>query len=410
MTVTLIDDLELAGRWTPALRKREALLFQEMTAVATTAPPERIDAWLRALGMWFSDEATFLTSTILDVDDTRRAGAMLRSLRAHASRAGGLRILVALTLLGERETEHAAAILTRPDVPAGIAFQIAEALDVKLSDAGAALMATRVVEALRAVPPARRAELAEALKLPISARRLRQSAAPLLRVLVEDESLRPHFADRAASLWIELDLHDGLPAALGAVDEVNGLTLLALAAHVDREEAIEFLAARFDRDPFFAELLSRAGAPFLHDDDRWVPRALSQLDREPRVAARLLRLIGTQRAIEELGGLIDRATAVDDVACVEAVVALGTIKHASLDSVAQWFERFDTSVISRDFDEPFRQRQARQLQRQAIAEALYFRREELNRLLAQHPAALARVEGFLGRASPDSSDGEYEHE
>lgn len=186
-------------------------------------------------------------------------------------------------------------------------------------------LAQRVVDALNSVTGRERLELAEHMKLPVSARVLGRHAGPVLRLLIEDEPMRPFFADGAAHLWLELAIDDALPAALGIAQDVNAMTLMSLASNVDKDERWELLEARLANDAFFIEVLSRAGAPLVHEDDRYVDAAIRHLPTNPASAVRLMRRVATPRALEELLGIIERAEDADE-AVDEALIALDELR------------------------------------------------------------------------------------
>ncbi len=189
-------------------------------------------------------------------------------------------------------------------------------------------LAARVVSALNGTQGRERLELAERMKLPVSARCLGRSAGPVLRLLIEDEPMRPFFADGAAHLWLELDIGDALPAALGIAQDVNAMTLLSLAANVEGDERWELLGPRLANDSFFIEILSRVGAPLVHDDDRYVDAATAHLASNAVAAVRLIGRVGSARACEELVGVIERAEEDGDVVS-EALTALDTLQPSA---------------------------------------------------------------------------------
>lgn len=190
---------------------------------------------------------------------------------------------------------------------------------------GGEALAARIVEALTSVQGRERLELAELMKLPVSARVLGHHAGPVLRLLIEDEPMRPFFANGAAHLWLELALDDALPAALGIAHDVNAMTLLSLASNVDTDERWELLEARLASDAFFIEILSRVGAPLVHEDDRYVDAAIRHLPTNPTCAVRLLRRVGSARALEEIIGIIERASEPSE-ATDEALTALDELR------------------------------------------------------------------------------------
>jgi hypothetical protein len=211
---------------------------------------------------------------------------------------------------GADKNASLAAILARK-IGAASSFWLAQHLELAVAPSFAGDLVARFLDVLAALPPRVRLETCERLRLPVSMRPYGRVAGPVLRTLIEDEVLRPFFADGAARLWIELDMRDvALPAALGIVDEVSSMTILSLAQMVEPEEAFEFLFARFERDAFFAELLSRSA--LLVGEDRWVTPATSLLHRDAKNAARMLNTIATPRAVEELAGAVYAAGAVDD--------------------------------------------------------------------------------------------------
>lgn len=195
----------------------------------------------------------------------------------------------------------------------------------------ATAIAADVVARLAALTPRARLELAERLKLPVSARVLGAQAGPLLRLCIEDEALRPFFADGAAHLWLELDIGDALPAALGVAQDVNGMTLLSLAGNVDGDERFELLSARLASDDFFVELLSRTGAQLIAGDDRYIDVVQRAGGVATPAGVRLIRRVATARAIDELAGVVVRAHAIDDVT-LEALDGLSEL-HASAEVV-----------------------------------------------------------------------------
>jgi hypothetical protein len=186
-------------------------------------------------------------------------------------------------------------------------------------------LAARVVSALTSVEGRARLELAERMKLPVSARVLGRHAGPVLRILIEDEPMRPFFADGAAHLWLELDIDDALPAALGIASDVNAMTLMSLASNVEGDERWELLGPRLANDPFFIEVLSRVGAPLVHDDDRYVDAATAHLSSNPVAAVRLIGRVASARACDELIGVIERAEE-NDEHVTEAFTALETLQ------------------------------------------------------------------------------------
>jgi hypothetical protein len=182
-------------------------------------------------------------------------------------------------------------------------------------------LAALVVSALTAAQGRERLELAERMKLPVSARFLGRHAGPVLRLLIEDEPMRPFFADGAAHLWLELDLDDALPAALGIAHDVNAMTLLSLASNVEGDERWELLGPRLQSDAFFIEILSRVGGPLVHEDDRYVDAATAHLATNSVAAVRLLGRVASARAIDELIGVFERAEDEDEIV-IETLTAL----------------------------------------------------------------------------------------
>lgn len=180
----------------------------------------------------------------------------------------------------------------------------------------------QAIDELRNAPAMQRAKLAHKAGLPAACLPLGTRANPLLAFLLDDEALASAHGEQTARVWLQVDGPACIAhvMARGETIAARVLVLVLADARVDKTEAYEVIAPRFRADSELRDLLTRGyfpGAPSMRStlsDPRIVDLALEIFDVDIAAACRLLGVHGSERAIDELRDVLDRASSLDAAA------------------------------------------------------------------------------------------------
>ncbi len=182
---------------------------------------------------------------------------------------------------------------------------------------------------LAALPLGRKRAAARDADIPGALRGIGATATPMLQLLIDDPELRSELGDQAVALWVEVDAPTCVARALPYLDAWRPTTVVRLLLHVDPAEAFDILEPRFAKKPLLRRsvlaAVSTLRAHRLFASERWVDVALRLLALDASCACDVLRLNDSQRANEELDGILERATLIDE----DVIAALTAFERGS---------------------------------------------------------------------------------
>jgi hypothetical protein len=256
-----------------------------------------------------------------------------------------------------------------------------------------AALARETIALLAAIDPALRVQHARDMGLPRHASRLGDEAHALLAFFMDDDVLRPQLGELAIEVWLAIDRATCSAYALSRSDAWTREMLVALCIGVDPAEAYDALADRFRRDPQLRAHLGSATWGFAGlmrpalQDPRFVELALEFVAREQVTMMHFLIAQGSPRAIEELGGVLERAEQFQDVS--------GLIDRVRWALRSEEFVALLARLLRGGAGEPVDMAAARWLQHE-----IRTHNDALEVLLANDARALARVKACGGPYPP----------